>query len=552
MVSIHRKLNRIGLTKRIWVFLLVAGMSLCLIPTARAYGYAYGEKTTTVDIYVGYFGNTYAYIGTVTENEMKNNCECGEWTYSSIDRGNRTRHNVACGVTMESLLEYVGIDVNSIDMIYFLGTDDDYYSGFKDLFTTRYYFPYLEAGFNYQTPGNSNRYLIMSDYYPVPAILAFEDSLRQDAQVDGAFDAEEYRSWMNDENCLRIVFGQLVWDEVATADSVKCVYELATRLTGSPITTEDVELDYGGGSVPLSYYYNVETGYEELNELIRNGLRIWSEDPDIVQWNEEDGTITALQAGVGRIMIEYEDGGEEFLETVTVTVSDRTTNADGTNTGNSTDANDNTESSGNPENADSVDNVYDPEVLESPEDSEDSAPSETLEDQNKPDQRNELAAGVGSGTGSGSGGSGSGMGGASQGNGSGAGGVTTVPGPGAGDVTTGTGSGSGILSAVGSGSSGLESAGEEGLTQQADGDLVSDTGNSQTGVYLALGNISGGDVIGSGGSGGGISGGSGGRAIELEEWPVRYTVILLVALAVVFFVGGTYRLLRFRRETTER
>ncbi len=545
MVSIHRKENSIGLTKKILVFLLVVGMSLCLIPAVKAYGYAYGEKTSTVDMYVGYFGNTYAYIGTVTEDEMKNNCECGEWVYSSIDRGGRTRHNVAYGATVESLLNYVGIDVNSIDEIYFLGTDDDYYAGFSNLFATRYYFPYLEDGFNYENPGNSNTYLIMSDYEQVPAILAFEDSLRQDAQVDGSFNVEEYRSWMNDENCLRIVFGQMEWNEVATSDSVKLVYEIAVRISGSPITTMDAELDYGG-SVPLSYYYNVETGYEELNEVIRSGLKIWSENPDVVQWNEEDGTITALQTGVGRIMIEYEDGGEEFLETVTITVSDQTTNGEGSTTGDNTGNKDNPDSSGNQEgtggsgnpdnpdtpdtpdgNRNTLDNVLDPAVSENPGKSSDSSSSETLEDQNKPDDRSDLATGVGSGSGGGSGGSDYGMGGTSQGGGSGSGGLTT-----------GTGSGSGMLSAEGSGNTDQESAGEDAL--------------AENNVYLSLGNVNAGDVIGSGDSGGGTSGGAGGKAIELEEWPIRYTVILSLIAAALFLAGGTYRSLRFRRETAER
>ncbi len=624
------------------VVLLVAGMSLCFLPAAKAYGYTYGEKTNTVDMYVGYFGGPYAYIQTVTEDEMQNNCVCGEWTYSSIDNGLYTRYNLAYGVTMESLLSYCHITTSDISEIYFLGTDNNYYAGFHDLFgVPHYYFPYLAENYNQRYPDESNTGLINSSRIEVPAILAFEQSLYRDS---GAFDYEKYQSMMDNDECLRIVFGQTVWNEVSTSDSVKWVYEIAVMLKGNPITVDNLETEYGS---EMKIYVN--SGFEELDDAIRSGLNITAAGGnDRVEVIEnEDGTITvrALDSGNINVMVTYGEGGSDWDASSTV-------NAEGNNP----DDNPNSGETGgdDPQSPDDPGNTGGSELTPDDDDdsknddskNEENKNEENKNDENKNDDKNKkddttnegLTTNPGSGGGAGSGGSGTGSGGtANGGNGSGSGSATQ--GNGAGGMlsseaggTTGTDNGSGDPTSDASGDASLNSSGvnvdaelvpmsaegeaiyeqvkgymmeqlddledtpsaaqtaliteevqqyiedlikqfedaDESLdmetilemvrdyidslvaqlgTEEVSEDNAAESSEAAQSVYLSLGNVAGGDATGGSVSGSGTTGGSGGKMLEIEDWPTSYTVILIVVLAALFVAGGTYRSLRFRRET---
>ncbi len=305
-----------GLAKRILIFLLVVGVSLCFFPRVSAQA-----STDSTEIWVGYFGDTYILLTDVTEAEMENNCYCGEWTYSSIDNGWFTRYNLAYGVTMDSLMAYVGINTSDINIIYFTGTDS--YSGEKgnhglyNLFgVTHYYYPYLAEYWDQQNGVVTNPSVVRGTRYEVPAILAFEQSSTRDS---GAFDYDTYKARMSPGQCLRIVFGQTTYDEVSTADSVYWVYRVTVCLKGSPIKTSNWEAKIGS-SQAMEDYVTVDSGYAELDELIRSGLQISSDDPSVVQV-DANGNLIAVGAGTARINIEYVDGDGSFSEQIVASIA---------------------------------------------------------------------------------------------------------------------------------------------------------------------------------------------------------------------------------------
>ncbi len=532
-------------------------MSLCLIPTAKAYGYAYGEKTNTVDVYVGYFGSTYAYIGTMTEDEMQNYCECGEWTYSSIDNGGYTRYNLAYGVTLNSLLAYLNVATSDIKEIYFLGTDNDYYAGFTNLFGTRhYYYPNLAENYIQEDPDASNTNLINTGRTEVPSILAFEQSLYRDS---GAFDYNKYKSMMDDDECLRIVFGQTTWGEISTSDSVKWVYEIAIQLKGSPITVENMELEYGS-SAALSDAYTVDSGYEQLDEVIQNGLKIQSLTPNIVTV-DANGTLHAVGSGEGRILIEYNDGEGSFSDTLYVKVGPEP--EDGTGNGGDTGSSSGERDPGTPPESTEGTESTDTNTNTDTDNEQDKSNSTNNDNNNDNDNDNKddtttLSQNPGSDGGTGTGGDTNGTGGTGDnGTGSGTGGADTGSGSGGGLLsetqggTEGDELGGGNPFLEGTGDSTVASAGENveanPAVQTVDDEASEDDLSAQT-VYLSLGNVAGGDTAGGSVSGSGTTGGSGGKMLEIEEQPFYYYVILIVALAALFVGGGMYRSLRFRKD----
>ncbi len=232
------------------IFLLVIGMTLCLLPltVARA-------NTDSVAIYVGYFGTTYVEIADMSKSEIEEELAGSmvEDVYSSIDNGGYTRYNLAYGVKLEDLLDYVGIVVDDIKEIYFHGADG-YYRGFDNLFEPRYYFPNLAVGYDRLKPSESDVDLITSNYWRVPTILAFEQSLMRNEGKD--YDDATYREQLSDYNCLRIVFGQTTWDEISTSDSVFDVDSITVMLKGTPLIADDeVNLEWGA-SQQNSYRVN--------------------------------------------------------------------------------------------------------------------------------------------------------------------------------------------------------------------------------------------------------------------------------------------------------
>ncbi|MCD8208707.1 MAG: hypothetical protein LUD72_12275 [Bacteroidales bacterium] len=624
------------MTKRILVVLLVVGMSLCFLPAAKAYGYAYGEKTNTVDIYVGYFGGPYAYIQTVTEDEMQNNCAYGEWTYSSIDNGYYTRYNLAYGVTMESLMSYCHITTSDISEIYFLGTDNNYYAGFHDLFgVPHYYFPYLAENYNHEYPDESNVSIINSNRIEVPAILAFEQSLYRDS---GAFDYDKYKSMMDNDECLRIVFGQTQWNEVSTSDSVKWVYEIAVMLKGSPVTVENIKSEEYGSEVIV----HVDSGFEELDELIKSSLDISSPNGRIEVIDNEDGTMTVRAVDSGPLTVifnsPYAGDSWEVPSPQTVDLGDKPSepNPDESEPGSGGDSGDTGGSELTPDDDDDYNDNKDDDKKDDSKNEEDKNADKNKDDKNNNEGLSTTDPGSGGGAGSGgnttgsggnaNSGNGSGTGSAEQGNGSG-GMLSTETGG-----TTGADNGSGDPTSTASGDASLNSSGvnadaqlvpmsaegeaiyeqvqgymmeqleelddmptgaqvalldeevqqyiedlikqfeEEGEpldeetilemvrdyidslvdqlgTEELSADNAAESSEAAQSVYLSLGNVAGGDAVGGSTSGSGTTGGSGGKMLDMEEWPTSYTVILVVVLAALFVAGGTYRSLRFRRET---
>ncbi len=476
VLPIDRKLKSRGLRKRILVVLLVVGMSFCVLPNAWASTYASGEKTNDVEIYVGYFGNTYIELADVTEAEMEN-LECGQWAYSAIDSGYFTRYNLAYGVTMTSLLDYVHVNVGDIAMIHFLGTDNDYWAGFPNLFIERYFYPYLGPGYVQADPDASDVTLITSTYETVPTILAFTQSLARDTRE---FNYDNYVNGMSDEMCLRIVFGQATWNEVSTSDSVKWVYRIAVQLVGTPIKIENMEMDYGS-EAPLTI--TVDTGYEELDEMIWNNLTI-NADGGVELIENDDGsyTVKAVNPGTSRIEVSYDDGSGEgsFLATGFVEVG----NAPGGGGGDTGGDDPNDGGGGTGDTGDTGGEEIAPDEGDDGDNNPDSGTSnpDNNPTDNNQDDGNESDStptttptdGTGSGGGSGTGGNQTGSGGtSSSGNGGSSGGADTGSGSGGGVPSTQAGGTTG--SDVGGGDPTLDASGDSSVASSgvnASGDLV--------------------------------------------------------------------------------
>ena len=170
-----------------WRRLLSRALLLAVLLTALTVSAQADAVTDTIGVYIGYFGwsedeyvEKATYHWTELDDWYGGRLDTHEVVYSYYN-GARTYLARGRGFYIRDLLEYAGVDLNSIASIDFFTKDhaNGAYRSFtkKSLFDTpRYYFPYLaaneETGALYSADGGDDLWVGAQQ---VEAMLALED-----------------------------------------------------------------------------------------------------------------------------------------------------------------------------------------------------------------------------------------------------------------------------------------------------------------------------------------------------------------------------------------
>ena len=270
--------------------------------------------TDTISVCIGYFGWTedeYVEKAKFSWQELDDwyggALDTHEEFYSYSNGGGRTYLVYARGFYIRDLLDYAGVDVNSIASIDFFTKDhsNGAYRSFTKyalLDQPRYYFPNLaaapETGELYAWAGGDDLWV---GAYQVEPMLALEDYTEWDTS---GFDFESYvdESLFSTGNRFHLFFGQQSPEEAATSSAAKYVYKILVTFSGTPVlSSEEQNLDLIVGS-DHALHVTADAEDDALTDYVQQNLQYVSSDPSVVSVDqygrlhvnaEGDAVITA-------------------------------------------------------------------------------------------------------------------------------------------------------------------------------------------------------------------------------------------------------------------
>ena len=270
--------------------------------------------TDTISVCIGYFGWTedeYVEKAKFPWQELDDwyggALDTHEEFYSYSNGGGRTYLVYARGFYIRDLLDYAGVDVNSIASIDFFTKDhsNGAYRSFTKyalLDQPRYYFPNLaadpETGELYAWDGGDDLWV---GAYQVEPMLALEDYTEWDTS---GFDFESYvdESLFSTGNRFHLFFGQQSPEEAATSSAAKYVYKILVTFSGTPVlSSEEQNLDLIVGS-DHALHVTADAEDDALTDYVQQNLQYVSSDPSVVSVDqygrlhvnaEGDAVITA-------------------------------------------------------------------------------------------------------------------------------------------------------------------------------------------------------------------------------------------------------------------
>ena len=236
--------------------LLTRGVLLVLLCAALALPALADSVTDSISVCIGYFGwaeDEFVEKAKFTWQELDDwyggALDTHEEFYSYSNGSGRTYLVYARGFYIRDLLDYAGVDVNSIASIDFFTKDhsNGAYRSFTKyalLDQPRYYFPNLaadpETGELYAWDGGDDLWV---GAYQVEPMLALEDYTEWDTS---GFDFESYvdESLFSTGNRFHLFFGQASPEEAATSSAAKYVYKILVTFSGTPVlSSEEDNLD---------------------------------------------------------------------------------------------------------------------------------------------------------------------------------------------------------------------------------------------------------------------------------------------------------------------
>ena len=217
--------------------------------------------TDSISVCIGYFGwseDEYVEKAKFSWQELDDwyggALDTHEEYYSYCNGSGRTYLAFARGFYIRDLLDYAGVDVNSIASIDFFTKDHSVgayrsFTKYALLDQPRYYFPNLagdaETGELYAWDGGDDLWV---GAYQVEPMLALEDYTEWDT---AGFDFESYadESLFSTGSRFHLFFGQASPEEAATSSAAKYVYKILVTFSGMPVlSSEESNLDLVVGS----------------------------------------------------------------------------------------------------------------------------------------------------------------------------------------------------------------------------------------------------------------------------------------------------------------
>ena len=270
--------------------------------------------TDSISVCIGYFGwseDEYVEKAKFSWQELDDwyggALDTHEEYYSYCNGSGRTYLAFAHGFYIRDLLDYAGVDVNSIASIDFFTKDHSVgayrsFTKYALLDQPRYYFPNLagdaETGELYAWDGGDDLWV---GAYQVEPMLALEDYTEWDT---AGFDFESYadESLFSTGSRFHLFFGQASPEEAATSSAAKYVYKILVTFSGTPVlSSEESNLDLVVGS-DHTLHVTADAEDDALTAYVQEHLQYASSDPAVVSVDqygrlhvnaEGDAVITA-------------------------------------------------------------------------------------------------------------------------------------------------------------------------------------------------------------------------------------------------------------------
>lgn len=263
--------------------------------------------TDSISVCIGYFGwSEDEYV----EKAKFSWQELDDWYGGALDTheeyysyysGSRTYLVFARGFYIRDLLDYAGVDVNSIASIDFFTQDHDAgayrsFTKYALLDMPRYYFPNTaadeETGELYAWDGGDDLWV---GAYQVEPMLALEDYTEWDTS---GYDFESYadKSLFSTVNRFHLFFGQASPEEAGTSSAAKYVYKILVTFSGTPVlSSEESNLDLIVGS-DHALHVTADAEDDALTDFVQTHLQYASSDPSVVSV-DQNGSLHVNAAG---------------------------------------------------------------------------------------------------------------------------------------------------------------------------------------------------------------------------------------------------------------
>ena len=291
--------------------------------------------TDSISVCIGYFGwseDEYVEKAKFSWQELDDwyggALDTHEEYYSYCNGSGRTYLAFARGFYIRDLLDYAGVDVNSIASIDFFTKDHSVgayrsFTKYALLDQPRYYFPNLagdaETGELYAWDGGDDLWV---GAYQVEPMLALEDYTEWDT---AGFDFESYadESLFSTGSRFHLFFGQASPEEAATSSAAKYVYKILVTFSGTPVlSSEESNLDLVVGS-DHALHVTADAEDDALTAYVQEHLQSASSDPAVVSVDqygrlhvnaEGDAVITASfgESSVS-VQVHVGSGGADLL-----------------------------------------------------------------------------------------------------------------------------------------------------------------------------------------------------------------------------------------------
>lgn len=267
---------------------------LLLLCTALTLPALADAVTDSISVCIGYFGwseEEYVEKARFSWQELDDwyggSLDTHEEFYSYCNGSGRTYLVFARGFYIRDLLDYAGVDVNSIASIDFFTKDhsNGAYRSFTKyalLDQPRYYFPNLagdpETGELYAWDGGDDLWV---GAYQVEPMLALEDYTEWDTS---GYDFESYvdESLFSTGSRFHLFFGQSSPEEAATSSAAKYVYKILVTFSGTPVlSSEESNLDLVVGS-DHALHVTADAEDDALTGYVQEHLQYASSDPSVV------------------------------------------------------------------------------------------------------------------------------------------------------------------------------------------------------------------------------------------------------------------------------
>jgi hypothetical protein len=253
-----------------------------------------GVPSETLTVKAGYFGTPYNTLKVFTFSELEAMADVYQ-AYTFIDSMPAVVLDSAQGVRLVDILENCGIDINSIDKLYFYTTDVNkgWYQSLSKSFlldTKRYYFPNLPTHWDYDEeealPGADEGAI------PVDPIIAVRDYWKRFATTPDF-------TQMVESNGFRLVFGQEDTSTITSMRSAKWIREISVMLIGKPPEEVTLNQNTANGKIGSSVQLEATVGPSDAADK-----RVtWSSSNPEVATVDNTGRVSIVASGTATITV---------------------------------------------------------------------------------------------------------------------------------------------------------------------------------------------------------------------------------------------------------